>query len=132
MQKFTVTVTVKQEITLDQIANLLVGAFEGGSNYWYEITGYRKPTSLFTWDNPAHVYKHVQYPLSENGAVLIGDQTDEDCPGYRLDLAAINEGLQVFATKYPKHYQDFVAEKYDAYTSDVFLQCCIFGDCIYG
>jgi hypothetical protein len=44
----------------------------------------------------------------------------------------IESGLQVMADKYPKHFADFMSEEDDCVTADVFLQCCLFGDIIYG
>jgi hypothetical protein len=34
--------------------------------------------------------------------------------------------------KYPRHYADFKDGDEDASTGDVFLQCCIFGEVVYG
>lgn len=34
--------------------------------------------------------------------------------------------------KYPRHWADVLAENDDATTGDVFLQCCLFGECIFG
>jgi len=53
-------------------------------------------------------------------------------PWKRLDLDAIKKGLQIIAEKYPRHMGDFLNENDDADTGDVFLQCCLFGDAIYG
>lgn len=51
---------------------------------------------------------------------------------YRLDLESIKSGIQTMASKYPRHYSDFVSENDDAITGDVFLQCCVFGEIVYG
>ena len=53
-------------------------------------------------------------------------------PWKRLDLNAIKKGLQIMAEKYPRHMGDFLNENDDADTGDVFLQCCLFGEAIYG
>ncbi len=42
------------------------------------------------------------------------------------------KGLQVMATKAPRHFSDFVNEGDDATTSDVFLQMICFGEIVYG
>ena len=49
-----------------------------------------------------------------------------------MDLKSISEGLNVMATHCPRHLADFLNEESDAATADVFLQCCLFGDLIYG
>jgi len=38
----------------------------------------------------------------------------------------------VMAKKEPRHFADFLKEDYDETTGDVFLQCCLFGEVIYG
>ena len=44
----------------------------------------------------------------------------------------ILRGLEVMADKYPNHFGDAIAGNDDATTGDVFLQCCVFGDVLYG
>ena len=131
-QQPTVSVNVKHEITLDRISNLLCSAFEGGSNYWYQIDKFIKPENLSFRTDEEQIYRHLDYPLNEGGALIINDlEGDEDEPK-RLDLDAIKKGLQIMAEKYPRHMSDFLNDNDDAETGDVFLQCCIFGDAIYG
>jgi len=128
----TMSFSTKHEVTLEQISNLLCSAFEGGSNYWYIIEKFIEPKELSFRTDKDQVFRHLDYPLNEGGALIIGDMEDEDSEPKRLDLKAIQKGLQVMAKKYPKHMADFLNDNDDADTGDVFLQCCIFGDAIYG
>jgi CBS domain-containing protein len=41
-------------------------------------------------------------------------------------------GLQTMADNYPNHWHDFINDNEDAATSDVFLQCCLYGEAIFG
>jgi hypothetical protein len=34
--------------------------------------------------------------------------------------------------KFPEHWADFINENDDAITGDIFVQCCVFGDTVYG
>jgi hypothetical protein len=36
------------------------------------------------------------------------------------------------AREYGRHFSDMIAENDDATTADVFLQCCLFGELVYG
>jgi hypothetical protein len=36
------------------------------------------------------------------------------------------------AADYPRHFADLVNENDDADTGDAFVQCCVFGEVIYG
>lgn len=122
---------VSQNIDEESIACLLSSAFEGGSNGWYMIEGYEDP------ENPRgilfedQVFKHTDYPVT-GGAVIVSDQYDESRGHMRLDGEAIQRGLKVMQDKYPRHWGDFLSEDGDAVTGDVFLQCCLFGEAVYG
>lgn len=130
---FTVTATV--EVSLDTVANILCSALEGGSNYWYEIDSFVEPKQIAPeiaaeWGG----FRHISYPLSEGGGLKIRDiEGSEDATKLQLlDLKAVAFGVQTMATKYPKHFADMVQENDDAITGDVLLQCCLFGELVYG
>jgi hypothetical protein len=128
----TLSVAVKHSISLERISDLLCSAFEGGSNYWYVINEFVEPKALTFRTDKDQVYRHLDYPLNEGGALVVGDMEDEDSEDKRLDLEAIERGLKIMAEKYPRHMLDFINENEDADTGDVFLQCCLFGEAIYG
>ena len=123
-----------------QIQNMLCNAFEGGSNYWIERTKYDygttglKPKDFSDggkMQDPKDYFHPLQIvPITEGCAVLI-KQIDEDA-WVRLDRAAIEKGCQVMAEKFPQHFADWMGENDDATTGDVFLQCCVFGELVYG
>jgi hypothetical protein len=133
-QQPTISVNVKHEISLERISSLLCSAFEGGSNYWYQIDKFIKPKNLSFRTDEDQIYRHLDYPLNEGGALIISDIEGDlnEPPWKRLDLDAIKKGLQIMAEKYPRHMGDFLNDNDDADTGDVFLQCCLFGDAIYG
>ena len=120
------------------IVNLLCGAFDSGITYWcpnYEevrpkdfdidkISWLKKPDD---WRNVRKVYL---LPLLEGGKVILNDA--ESGEKHTLDLAAIRRGVKAMSEKYPKQWADFRSQNDDAETADIFVQCCIFGDAIYG
>lgn len=132
-------IAIETTIPDERISGLLCCAFEGGSNYWYMIEDYEFPEGVSRSDfqeggrftNPECYWHPSQIiPLHAGCTVIIGDTVQEG--NHRLDRKAVEKGLQVMASSHPRHYADFVAENDDAETGDVFLQCCIFGDVIYG
>ena len=136
----TLSVEVKQEVTFQRISDLLCSAFEGGSNYWYCIEKYQKPTA-FTFfgdsldlvregEDPTETFRYLTYPLNKGGKVYI--TTDDEDKEYILNLDSIKRGLKVMARDYPRHFNEFLQENDDASTGDVFLQCCLFGEVVYG
>lgn len=123
------SVSVNVRVPLRRIADLLCCGFEGGVGYWCRIEDYvapEKPRGVLDGDR---VYRHVDYPLT-GGAVLC--VTEDDDETLRLDRAAIDRGLAVMAEKYPRHWGDFQRENEDAITGDVFIQCCLLGEVVYG
>jgi len=127
-------IKTEQDIPFERISDLLCGAFEGGSNYWYRIEEFIKPENF---DNTPEdeQFRHLSYPLNKGGALIISDaELGEEGDGetHRLDLERISQGFEVMADKYPRHFSNFIQENDDSDTSDVFLQCCLFGDVVYG
>ena len=118
------SVSVKHTITQERLEDLLCCAFEGGIGYWAMIK-YVEPVA-------GADYAH-QFP-ARGGHLILADSTGEGWPECdpTLDGKAVREGLQTMADKYPKHMADFMAENDDAITGDVFVQCCIFGEVVFG
>jgi hypothetical protein len=137
------------KLTLDipdkALKGLLCDAFEGGSNYWYTNLAPMFPRGLSMRDfqeggkaqDPQEYWYWAELlPLTKGGAVTLqiqdeGGQTLAGRP-HRIDRAKILKGLKIFQRDYPKHFADFLSENDDATTGDVFLQCCVFGEVIYG
>jgi hypothetical protein len=125
--------TLPQSIPFSRLSDLLCCGFEGGIGYWATITGYVKPSEMTFRRDPDHLYKHLDYPLNPGGAVNLEEDTgDEDPAHWTLDMAAIKRGCEVMARDYPKHWADFLGENDDANTGDVFIQCCVLGEVVYG
>jgi hypothetical protein len=139
------TVETEQSIDMEDIRGLLCTALEGSmSKCWYMIEGYVYPRGLKSKDyneggkgQTGKEYWHPAeiVPTQEGGSVIFSSTEDEVLNGksqWVLDLPAIKRGLALMAEKYPRHFGDFRAEKSDSITGDVFLQCCLFEDVIYG
>lgn len=112
-----------------RIEDLLCGAFEGGSNYWYLIERYEYPEGQ-THESLKIQQGYIQLPFL-GGRVIIKDIEGEDPKEYVLDKEACLRGLKVMAEKYPRHYADWMVENDDVITADVYLQCCLFGEIVY-
>ena len=117
-----------------RVADLLCCGFEGGVG-WCIITDYKAPEAprsewRSVWGE-GEIFPHVDFPLL-GGAVLceLVDPCDED--ELVLDRKACERGLRVMSKKYPRHWGNFLAENEDAETGDVFIQCALLGEVIYG
>jgi hypothetical protein len=130
----TFKIPVTTEIPIERVSDLLCSAFEGGSNYWYQIDNFIKPVNFNNSEEGDEEFRHLSYPINKGGALIIsadeGEVSEEKT--YRLDLESIEKGMKIMAEKYPSHFNDFLQDGDDACTGDVFLQCCLFGEVIFG
>jgi len=135
-----IPVVVTQHIDRKRIACLLVGAFEGGSNYWierqdFEKTKPAKPVAVLDADDgaDAKVWPLYDYPLTEGGEVsFYADNGKNERVQVCLNVETLTKGLQIMAEKYPRHFGDFISQGDDATTADVFVQSVAFGEIVYG
>ena len=126
---FKIAVSV-ETVTANRLSDLLTGALEGGSNYWYVIENEILAEGINRKD---FAFPHIEIPFTEGCALIIGEnEQDPSLCGKRLDWDSMQKGLQIMYDKYNRHYLDFINENDDAETADVFLQCCLFGEIIFG
>lgn len=134
------------EKTEEMIRNLLVGAFEGGSNYWYRIESKKFPPGTKMKDfgeggrmqprrpDGSENYFHWSQliPTYPGGQLVIRDVAEGEGETHVLDLAALKKGWMLFRQKYPDQYKRVMEENDDAGDADVFLQTALFGEAIFG
>lgn len=122
--------------------DLLVTAFEGGSNYWIgkvhvgEDT--RKLHSLFANEFTNTIsgwrwFHQVPFVLAGTSGYK-GHELEVDTPSgkFYLTIQKMFEGLETMHEESPKHYNDFCDENWDAITADIFLQYALFSEVIFG
>jgi len=127
-------IAVSIAIDPKRIGDLLCSGLESGTHYWLRVDRkVRPPKGTPVWRHAPDLgdgkFPHIDYPLS--GGHLVVTDTEEG-KKHRLDRAAIERGLAAMLTKAPRHFADFLAEDDDAATADVFIQCCLFGEIVYG
>ena len=125
MLKLKITHTVTDE----RVTDLITSALEGGSNYWYMID-----ISQSTLVNDAHYL--VEQPM-RGGNLCVGLKNEEDGPvngltQWNLNRESCKQGLEIMSRTYPRHFADWLNKNDDAITGDVFLQCALFGEIIFG
>lgn len=131
----TMGVTVEMQIAESRIQDMLINGFEGGIGYWATIVEYKLPEGV---EKPRNAYASV--PLMEGGAVILTDREkvgrggdlDADAELWTLNRESMIKGLTIMAQKYPRHFANFIDENDDAETADVFIQCSVMGDIVYG
>jgi hypothetical protein len=118
-------------VTRLQVAKLLSCRFNTATNAWYKILEYRRPEAFRFRADRDFVFREVDYPLNEGGGLGIA-RKEPASEIVQLDLSSISDGLSVMASHYPRHFVDLLNEQADEITADAFLQCCLFGELIYG
>jgi hypothetical protein len=131
--EIAMNINVGVDISIRRIQDVLCCGLEGGIGYWATITGYEDPTSLQYQLCSDRVYRHVDYPVNEGGAVVLVEFDDEgDIDEHRLDLSAIQRGIKLMAKDYPEHLCDILSENEDAITGDILIQLAVLGEVRYG
>jgi len=121
------------DVSKQDIMYQFCAAFEGGSNYWlrgWAWAGKKEPKdSICIWYADEELYNEdmlieVEYddPDSDDGS------TKE----YKITYKDLVKGLKVMANDHPRHFANMIGDNADAITADVFLQCVLFKDVIYG
>lgn len=129
----------KLKIDERRLADLMVGAFEGGSNYWIgKVESVNKPPVLWkVGDNEGVNYypAYMRTAMSKGGVVrlrIADPDREQHSTVMLLTRAKLERGWSIMVEKYPNHAADAAREDDDATTADVFIQCVIFGEVIYG
>ena len=129
-------ITAEVLVPLERITNSLIGAFEGGSTYWLRQIEYVEGSANGEYENPRYADEHF---WNDGGRANLtydnpeaSDEEDGDQKTTEIGLTQLTNGLSVMAAKCPRHFGDLVAESDDAITHDVFIQCVLFGDVVYG
>jgi hypothetical protein len=126
----TATFPLTLDVSLEVLASTLCSGLEGGSGYWARLTEYTPPAEMTFRIDEGQIFRHIDYPMNEGGAVTLRDV--EEGKDHRLDLPALKRGAAVMAVKYPRHFADMIGENGDATTGDILVQCAVFGDVVYG
>ena len=106
------------EVTDDHLDSILVGCFEGGSNYWVRKVEVAKDD-----------YKGKKYAsecVSAGGELFI---TTTEGDKHLLTKECLINGLQTYLDE--STYQNW-PDGGDAQTDDLILQYALFGDIVYG
>jgi len=117
---------VEIKISPQTVCDLVVTAFEGGSNHWVRTA--RKERGPETEERPW--YSDPKFYEGDLWLIRIYID-DKDEPLFLGSLEA-QKGLQLMANKYPDHFSDVITENMDAITADVWLHCALLGEMVYG
>lgn len=120
------------QVPAERIANCFVGAFESGVCSWIHSVRLEEGSPV---DEIAYACETM---LDQSGWSFL---IQYDAPSERegtftgkayVGWSQVQAGLEVMAKDYPQHFADLIKENDDAVTHDVFMQCVILGEVVYG
>lgn len=122
--------------------DMLTGALEGGSNYWYQIgdqAGKVIDKYLRKHDGFADTMWRALKDYGKTLPIHDREPSQDEESGKmihkilgHISLQSIMEGEVLMAQHQPQHYADILKEHDDAETADVWFQYCVLKDVIYG
>lgn len=123
--------TINLEITEERRADMLVGALEGGSNYWYNI-GVTACRIIEPYrDKERYLHTAMLNAIKDGKSIPIHDIETNEKIG-EFSKLSIEIGEQLMAEQQPKHFLDIINEEDDAITADVWFQFCVLKSIVYG
>jgi hypothetical protein len=120
-------------VPAQKISDQLTASFEGGSNYWLQSAALMKADNKPT-DRPWYSCPEVFEGAFE---VQLGYDDPSEYEGLGngrkvITDADVRSGLDVMRREHPKQFAKVMTGDGDADTADAFLQCCLFGEVVYG
>lgn len=117
---------IKIEITENDIESIIVGSFEGGSNYWLGLNNTGEDWGVKPKSEPSSIW--AVKLLLEGKTVSLYDIEDES-EEWELTLDKILAGIAMNQKKRP---HDCNIEDGDAETMDCIIQYALFNQLVYG
>jgi len=119
-------------IKTQRIVDLLCTAIESGVGYWVtEITQIKgKDAVEKPWYSCPTIFD------DELVLKVVYDDPDKEegngAASKEITMKDIHKGFEIMAVKESGHFADFINENEDATTADVWWQCVVLGETVYG
>lgn len=132
MEKIILRKTIEFEFTPEQINDFIVGALEGGINYWC-----RKARIKMTEDDKyfgvaEEDQDNINYAsdaIGYGGTLILFDAESDD--RWELDLPKMLKGIELYCKDRMLTYE-FIVDDYDAGDCDGIVQFALFGEIQFG
>lgn len=137
MNKISVDIKSKLELTPDDINNLVVAALEGGINYWCR----KAEMKLAHPNNPDNKYwgvapefedkiKYASDLIGYNGVLILYDAESPD--KWELTLENFMKGVKFVCERDGYTSGDDLMDNHDADTADAIVQYALFNEIVFG
>ena len=123
MKTHLIEISLKIELTDENINDLMVCALEGGINYWV-ISANAK----FVPDNVE--YEYLSELISKGGVIELHDSELNET--YDLNLSKFMNGVKLTCEHFKYCNAEELMEFHDATTADCIIQYGLFSEIVYG
>jgi hypothetical protein len=125
-------INTKVVLSDEDIANILVTAFEGGINYWCKKVKMMKTTvSDDVWDREEKIIASDFIGLG--GKLRLYDAEEPSDENWILDAEKLKKGLEMYFSDCGENSEvSFDAGNIDAGDADSIIQYALFGELVYG
>jgi hypothetical protein len=128
-------ITIKKTIEQNIFENVLIGALEGGSNYWY-FAGDFDRSNFFKGESSAmniayQLFNNPEYKLPIYDMESAEELEDMDFLG-DVTQASMLKAFEIMGNDYPKALERILNEDNDADDDDIAFQIATMGEVIYG
>lgn len=124
---------INQLITDERRLDMLIGAIEGGSNYWYNFQ--KQACTAVDRAQPSDgalsFVERLFIAIKSGRSIAVHDIENGDSLG-EISLQSIEKGEATMLQNQPEHFADILSESDDAITADVWFQYCVMNEIIYG
>jgi hypothetical protein len=120
------------EVPSQRIADMIIGAVEGGSTYWARSL-VLKSTKIADRESPWYADPRLYEDETLELELIEDEPSAPNHDGkYTIKFADFAKGLTIMAQKHAWHFGNMISENDDATTADVLLQCIALGELVYG
>lgn len=122
-------------LSREDIENIMVGALEGGSNYWYFLDddGCQAIRNVVTRDDDPYLSTSITKAVMDHGASIpIRDNEDPDVILGHLTKDSIKKGIVKALDDDSYAIKNIMNDRDDAYDADVMFQYFLLGEIVYG
>ena len=128
-------ITREMELTQEMFENVIIGALEGGSNYWYELN-----VDEFRLSLPSKSELHSALTERISNALYtnpkfqmkVYDRENSDEVLGIVNQASMLKAFELANLHYSTHVDNIISDDYDVEDADIMFQFATMGEIIFG
>lgn len=117
-------------VSTETIVSTFNTALEVGSGYWLQEIDWGHIGDIA--ENSQERYEYLHNAIEDDDDRWELHLTEDDGKRHVMNQQKLWAGLHTMAKDHPRHFDDMINDNGDAITADIFLQCVLLGDVVYG